>query len=106
MNLPDFLRQDQYGEIFLAGHRVCLHHIINRYVEGASPELIAFEFPTVSLALIHKVIAYYLENREDVDHYLHDVNSEIERQASAGPHGPSFEELRRRMASRIPAKSA
>ncbi len=34
MTLPDFLRSDEYGEIFLVGHRVTLYHIIEEWAPG------------------------------------------------------------------------
>jgi hypothetical protein len=40
------------------------------YDEGYSAEMLAEEFPTLSLALIHKTIGFYLENRADIDTYI------------------------------------
>ena len=62
MTLPDFLRADERGEIFLAGHRVTLYHVLKDYREGFSAEMLAAAYPTVPLAMVHKVIAFYLEN--------------------------------------------
>lgn len=106
MVVPDFLRRDEFGEIFLAGHRVCLHHLVSRYADGASPELLVALFPTVPLATVHKVIAFYLENRAKVDEYVAETRAAIEVHASIASNGPSTAELRKRMAERVPAKSA
>jgi uncharacterized protein (DUF433 family) len=82
MNLPDFLTQDEYGEIRVTGTRIplytiwCLHND-----EKLSAEQIAQELPTLSLELIRKVIAFYLENREEVDAYAEEVQKELDRQA-------------------------
>jgi hypothetical protein len=57
------------------------------------------EFPTLSLALIHKTIAFYLENRAETDAYVARCRDEIEGHAAAAPRGPGLVELRRRLAS-------
>ncbi|HEV3255512.1 MAG TPA: DUF433 domain-containing protein [Gemmataceae bacterium] len=97
MTLPDFLRADEYGEVFLAGHRVTLYHVIKDYREGYSAEMLASAYPTLPLALAHKVIAFYLENQAEVEQYVEETRAEIERQAAAPPRGPSLADLKRRM---------
>ena len=97
MELPDFLSQNKYGEIRVTGHRIGLIHIVDRYNDGDSPEAIFAEFPTLPLATIHKVIAFYLENHAEVNHYVRACRSEIERQAAELSSGPSTAELRRRL---------
>ena len=67
MTLPDFLRANEFGEISLTGHRVGLYHVVSDYNQGYSPEMLAAAYPSLSLALIHKVLAFYLENQADVD---------------------------------------
>jgi uncharacterized protein (DUF433 family) len=106
MTLPDFLRSDAGGEIFLAGHRVTLYHVIKDYRDGYSAETLAAAFPTVSLALVHKVIAFYLENQAEVDRYVDEARAEIDRQAAAPARGPSAAELKRRLESRRRSESA
>ncbi len=106
MNLPDFLAQDKYAYIHLAGHRIGLIHVVELYKEGYSPELLLDHFPTLSLALIHKVIAFYLENQGEVDAYIAQCRAEIDRQAAAPQPGPDRAELRRRMEARRRAESA
>ena len=99
MTLPDFLVDHLDGEIRLTGHRIGLFHIVRYYIEGYSPEMLIEQFPTLSLALIHKVIAFYLENRAEVDAYVANYEAELEEQRAAAPKGPSLAELRRRLES-------
>jgi uncharacterized protein (DUF433 family) len=106
MNLPDFLTADRYGFIHLAGHRVGLRHIIDLYNERYPPEALHDHFPTIPLALIHKVIAFYLENTAEVDAHIRESRAALERQAAAPPHGPDAAELRRRMSATQPKESA
>jgi hypothetical protein len=79
-----------------------LRHIIELYREGYRPEQLVDHFPTLSLALVHKVIAFYLDNRAEVDSYIAQSLAEIERLAAASSEGPSQAELRRRADWSIP----
>jgi uncharacterized protein (DUF433 family) len=106
MKLPDFLHENPHGEIRLEGHRIGLLHVVECYNEGCSAEAIHCEYPTLPLALIHKVIAFYLENQLEVDAYVAHCRAEIDRQAAAPYHGPSMRELRRRMAALKRAETA
>jgi uncharacterized protein (DUF433 family) len=106
MKLADFLSQDRYGYIHLAGHRIGLRHIVELYNDGFTPEMLREQFPTLPLALVHKVIAFYLENRAEVDAYVQRSREALDRQASAPQPGPDAAELRRRMQARRPKESA
>jgi uncharacterized protein (DUF433 family) len=90
MTLPDFLAQDKYGYIHLTGHRIGLRHVVDLYHEGYTPEMLVDHFPTLSLALIHKILGFYLENQAEVDAYIARCRQEIERQAAAPPQGPDL----------------
>ena len=79
MNLPEFLTRDQSGYISFTGHRIGLHHVLGLYKEGYSPEMLREEYPTLPLALIHKVIAFYLENQAEADAYVAAYRAELER---------------------------
>jgi uncharacterized protein (DUF433 family) len=106
MTLPDFLHADERGEIFLAGHRVTLYHVLKDYREGFSAEMLAAAYPTLPLALVHKAIAFYLENQAEVERYLEETRAEIERQAAAPARGPSLSELQRRLQAKRQPESA
>lgn len=97
MNLPDFLTIDDGGFISLTGHRIGLHHVVRVYEEGCSPEMIVGHFPTLPLALVHKVIAFYLENERDVADYVAAHDRDIERQMSQPRTTPALEQLRARL---------
>lgn len=97
MTLPDFLVDHPDGEIRLRGHRISLLHVVDRYNEGLTAEGIAVEYPTLRLADIHKTLAFYLENREEVDAYVAQGHDEIQRQMVAESNVPSLVELRQRL---------
>jgi uncharacterized protein (DUF433 family) len=98
MQLPDFLTEQPGGSIRLTGHRIALEHILYFYNQGYSAEMILGQFPSLPLALVHKVIAFYLEHQAEVDTYLAGCEAEVGRQRSAAPVAPDLVELRRRAA--------
>jgi len=83
------------GGIYVAGSRVSLASIIYSFREGASPETIQANFPTLSRAQVYGAIAYYLNHPEESESYLRDLDrkwAELDG-ASASPS----EDLRRRL---------
>src|SRR5438105_4469080 len=97
MNLPDFLIDHPDGEIRLRGHRIGLFDILYYYNEGYSPEMLVCEFPTLPLALVHKVIAFYLENQAEVDASMARFQAEIDRLRENAPESPGLVKLRQRL---------
>lgn len=96
MKLPDFLTEVPYGDIRLTGHRISLYHIVYYYRdEGYSAERLHEEFPTLSLPLIQRVIAFYHENRVEVDQYMKKCEAEIAKLEATLPK-IDWEELKRR----------
>jgi uncharacterized protein (DUF433 family) len=106
VNLADFLAQDRYGYIHLAGHRIGLRHVVELYNEGYTPEMLHDHFPTLTLALIYKALAFYLENQVEVDAYIRQSRENLDRQAAGPQQGPDAAELRRRMEALGPKESA
>ncbi len=94
--LPDFLNRNCDGDIVLQGHRIGLEHVVWRYHEGDSPEMLACRYPTLPLALVHHVIAFYLENRTEVDAYVAQCENELEQHAAVG-HRIDITTLRARL---------
>jgi uncharacterized protein (DUF433 family) len=99
MTLPDCL-QDADGYIHVAGHRVGLQDVVYYYNDGHSAEALAEMFPTMTLALIHKLIAFYLEHQVDVDAYVGRCEVEMTRQRATRASGSDLAELRRRLAAK------
>jgi uncharacterized protein (DUF433 family) len=58
------------GVVRVGGTRVTLHSVVAAFSQGATAEEIAQRYPSVSLADIYAVIAYYLRRRSDVEDYL------------------------------------
>jgi uncharacterized protein (DUF433 family) len=106
MNLPAYLTQDSDGYIHVINHRVGIQDIVHFYNEAYSAEMLLGQFPTLSLSLIYKTIAFYLDNQAEVDAYLAKCDADIERQRGIAPKGPDLVELRRRLQTTVPAEGA
>ena len=99
MSLPDFLSRNHAGDIRLTGHRIGLFHLVHYYNEGYSPEMLVCQYPTLPLALIHKVIGFYLENRGEVDAYVAACDDELSRQRDIDHKTLDLATLRQRLES-------
>jgi uncharacterized protein (DUF433 family) len=72
------LRRDADGTLRIGNSRVLLEVLLGFYLQGESAEDLHDSFPSVPLADIHAVIAYYLNHREEVDTYMADVKAQGE----------------------------
>ena len=66
------------GVIRVTGTRIGLDIVVEEYNAGMSPEEIAYNYPSLSLANTYAVITYYLSNKSDVDEYISQLNREAE----------------------------
>lgn len=64
------LRLDGQGTIRVGQSRVTLDTVVEAYHRGDSPEVIARQLPSVTLAEIYATIAYYLQHQREMDGYL------------------------------------
>jgi uncharacterized protein (DUF433 family) len=101
MQLPEFLTELSDGEITLQGHRIGLYHLVEHYNEGESAEMLAARYPTLPLSLVHKVLAFYLDNRSEVDSYVNVCLAQMDEQQRAG-QPVDLSALRNRLASQRP----
>jgi uncharacterized protein (DUF433 family) len=73
------LRLDEHGVIRVGDSQVLLDIVIREFKNGAEPEAIAHGYPTLNLADVYGVIAYYLRHRKDIDDYLDTRRQEAEK---------------------------
>jgi uncharacterized protein (DUF433 family) len=67
---PVPLRADERGALQVGETRVTLDVLINEYEDGADAEGIVNSFPSLRLADVYAVIAYYLRHKDTVNDYL------------------------------------
>jgi uncharacterized protein (DUF433 family) len=81
------------GGYYVIGSRVSLESIIYPFVDGASPETIVEEFPTLSLEQVYGAITFYLANRAEIDAYLTETEKLWEEvRKSQSPIPPALRE--------------
>jgi len=97
MQLPDFLDADDGGFIHAKGHRIGLHHILRLYKAGHSAEMIAANYPTLSLSLVYKVIAVYLDHLTEVNEYIANHDQAMAEQVANARPAPTMAQLRARL---------
>ncbi|HLA07055.1 MAG TPA: DUF433 domain-containing protein [Anaerolineales bacterium] len=61
---------DKDGVIRVGKTRVTLDTLVAAFLEGATPEEIAVQYPVVPLADVYSVVGYYLHQKKHVDAYL------------------------------------
>lgn len=64
------LIQDDDQVVRVRGTRVTLDSIVGEYEDGATAEEIVQRYPTLALAEVYAVLAYYLKRRPEVEEYL------------------------------------
>jgi uncharacterized protein (DUF433 family) len=92
MQLPPFLTQDPDGEIHLTGRRIGLYTMVREYQERRRAEPIAEEYE-LPLALVYKVLAFYLENQAEVEAYAAGYQADLDR-LEAKPPGAGVQKIR------------
>ena len=90
------LRMESDGTARVGSTRVTLDVLLGAYNLRKSPKAIVEAYPTLDIADVYAVIAYYLQNKAEVDEYLRvraeeagDVRSQIE----ALPGNKAFRDL-------------
>ena len=93
---------DRDGVMRVAGTRVALETVVGTFDDGGSPEEIVSQYPSLTLADVYAVIAFYLQHAPEVGEYLSRRRREgeaTEREVRSQPHMRDLRErLRRRRA--------
>lgn len=98
---PVPLLADRDGVVRVGSSRVTLASVMAAFHTGATAEEIAQQYPSVELAEVYAVIAYYLRHRAEVDDYLraHEAEEDAvraENEARFDPTGVRARLLARR----------
>jgi uncharacterized protein (DUF433 family) len=97
------LAEDADGVMRVGGTRVTLDTVVRAFNDGASAEDIVSMYPSLDLADVYAVIAYYLRRRRDVDAYVRRREQEAaavraDNEARFDPYGIRERLLARRAA--------
>ncbi|MGA3023803.1 MAG: DUF433 domain-containing protein [Bryobacteraceae bacterium] len=94
MATPEYV-EEREGGYYVAGSRVSLASVIFAFREGASPETIRQNFPSLSLGQVYGAIAFHLSHPAESEAYLQHLGArwrELERQGQP-PSGELQEKL-------------
>jgi uncharacterized protein (DUF433 family) len=69
------LVKHESGVIRVSGTLVSLDSVLFAFLDGSTAEEIAQQYPSLRLADVYAIIAYYLDNRAELDSYLSDRKS-------------------------------
>jgi uncharacterized protein (DUF433 family) len=89
---PIPLEMDADGVVRVGGTRVTLDTVVVAFKEGATAEEIVYQYPSLNLADVYAVIAYYLRRRPEVEAYLRQRQAQTDEaqkqnEARFDPHG-------------------
>lgn len=95
------------GSYYVVGSRVSLASIVYEYRDGAAPETIRQNFPTLSLEQVHGAIAFYLGHQEEADAHLCELEKKWDELArTAKPASPEIQQRIEEARQRLLAKQA
>jgi uncharacterized protein (DUF433 family) len=97
MNLPEFLIDHPDGEIRLTGHRISLYDVISFHQEGYTAEMLHEQFPSVPLPLIRQILDFHRENLAEVNSFVAEKRSALERLEASMPPSAAVLRLRRKL---------
>lgn len=96
---------DPDGAIRVGSSRVLLEIVIRAFRRGATPEGIVDSYPTLTLADVYAVIAYYLQHRAEVDEYVarvEEAGQQLRQEIEALQ--PDMAQMRERLMARLAEK--
>ena len=84
--------EDSDGVVRISKTRVTLGTVVSAFLEGATAEEIAQQYPTLDLADVYSVISCYLRKRSEIDAYLRRCRQQAEavqkqNESQFDPHG-------------------
>lgn len=91
------LYTDDTGTVRVGKTRVRLDSVVYAFNQGHTPEEILMQFPSLDLADIYAVIAYYLNNQTAVDEYIQQNEAEGEKIRQEIESQPGYQAFRQRL---------
>jgi uncharacterized protein (DUF433 family) len=100
---------DETGTIRVGNTRITLDVLLGYLLSGVKPEEIVSEewYPTLSLADVHGVLAYYYRHQAEIDEYVKVRREEADRrQSEIETTQPTYAEVKARLLARRNASHA
>jgi|SRR6185312_10179003 len=94
------IRLDAHGTARVGASRVTLGTVIDAYRVGSTPESIVLQYPSLQLADVYAVVAYYLRHGAEVDEYLAGRRREADELRRQIEADPDMQRIRQRLLAR------
>jgi len=96
--LNGLIEVDDKGVARIAGSRMkVIHLVLDKMAHNSTPEEMAKQFPSLTLAQLHSVLAYYYSHKAELDAQIEDDRRFVEEMRAKAPPGPSRADLERRL---------
>ena len=66
------------GEYYVAGTRVPVACVVQKFLEGAAPDTVRESYPLLTLEQVYGTMAYYLGRQTELDEHFCTVDKEYE----------------------------
>jgi uncharacterized protein (DUF433 family) len=106
---PVPLRLDETGAIRVGNTRITLDVLLGYLLAGVKPEQVVSDdyYPTLTLADVHGVLAYYYRHQAELDEYLRRRREEADqRREEIESNQPTFAAVKARLVGRRNAAHA
>ncbi len=94
------LAEDPHGVIRVGGTRVTLESIVTAWRQGATPEEVAMQFPSVGVDDLYLVFGWVFRNRKAVDNYVQERQALADDTEQKVRHSLGLTDLRDRLQAR------
>src|SRR3982751_6814757 len=94
------LATDRDGVMRVSGTRVTLDTIVAAFQEGATPEEMAQQYPSVSLGDLYQVVGYFLRHADEIHAYLQQRQQNSQTVKASNEQRSNPEGLRDRLLAR------
>lgn len=100
------LKADQDGVMRVGKTRVTLDTVVHAFEQGHTAEEIVSHYPTLRLADVYAVIAYYLNNKPEVHAYLWQQQEEAQKIWEQIKSKADYQTFRERLLARHQARTS
>jgi uncharacterized protein (DUF433 family) len=94
------LATDADGIVRVGATRVTLDTVVEAFDEGATPEEIVQQYPSLDLADVYAAISYYLRHRSEVEEYLRGRQAQHDEARRVNESRSPRADIRARLVSR------
>lgn len=102
--IPLYMNRD--GVLLIGDTRVTFDTVVGAFTDGATPEEIVQQYPSLDLADIYAVLGYYLRHQAEVEVYLHRRQQHVQQVRQQNEARFPRAGIRDRLLARRPAKEA